>query len=129
MLGRTGCSSAVLAEVGVLEAGALPAKLDGKASIAWEAALPGEGLSSPVVVGEKVFLTCSSGAEQDRLHVFCLGSKNGKTLWERQFWATGGERCTTRKRVWRRRRRVRTVSRYTRFTRRTTWPVWTWMGT
>ncbi|MDG2123623.1 MAG: PQQ-binding-like beta-propeller repeat protein [Verrucomicrobiales bacterium] len=74
---------------GVLEAGALPAKLDGKGSIAWEAALPGEGLSSPVVVGEKVFVTCSSGAEQDRLHVFCLDSKNGKTLWERQFWATG----------------------------------------
>ncbi|NDF00553.1 MAG: pyrrolo-quinoline quinone, partial [Verrucomicrobia bacterium] len=54
-----------------------------------KAALNGRGLSSPVIVGDKIFLTASSGVEQDRLHVVCLSAKDGKKLWERQFWATG----------------------------------------
>ena len=36
-----------------------------------------------------MFLTASSGVEQDRLHVVCLSTKTGAKLWERQFWATG----------------------------------------
>lgn len=66
----------------------LPTKLDEK-SITWKAPLAGRGLSSPVIVGERVFLTAASGTEQDRLHVICLRAKDGAKLWERQFWATG----------------------------------------
>lgn len=66
----------------------LPVKLDAK-SITWKINLPGRGLSSPVIVGDKIFLTACSSTEQDRLHVLCFNAKTGAKLWERQFWATG----------------------------------------
>lgn len=51
--------------------------------------LPGRGLSSPVVVGDRVFVTCSSGVRQETLHVICFAAANGAKLWERKFRATG----------------------------------------
>ncbi len=66
----------------------LPEILDEK-NIAWKMPLPGRGLSSPIVIGDKLVVTCSSGVEQDRLHVLCFSSSDGNLLWERQFWATG----------------------------------------
>ncbi|HYV29345.1 MAG TPA: PQQ-binding-like beta-propeller repeat protein [Candidatus Eisenbacteria bacterium] len=66
----------------------LPTKLDAK-TIAWSANLPGRGLSSPIVVGDRVLVTASSGPKQDRLHVICFSASTGSVRWERQFWATG----------------------------------------
>jgi outer membrane protein assembly factor BamB len=67
-----------------------PADLsDTLAHVAWQASLPGRGLSSPIVVDGRVIVTCSSGPNQDRLHVLCFDAASGKQLWERQFWATG----------------------------------------
>lgn len=60
-----------------------------KPKIDWTAPLPGRGLSSPIIIGEKVFVTCSSGPSQERLHVFCFAAADGKKLWERQLQATG----------------------------------------
>lgn len=70
----------------------LPTELSGE-TIAWKAALPGRGLSGPIVVGQRVFLTASSGYTQDRLHVLCFDAGSGKSLWERQFTATGRTTC------------------------------------
>lgn len=67
----------------------LPVKWSATENIAWKAALPGRGLSSPIVVGDRVFVTCSSGFRQDRLHVVCLNAADGSVRWERQFTATG----------------------------------------
>lgn len=67
----------------------LPATLEPKRSIAWDVGLPGRGLSSPIVIGDRVFITCSSGPKETRLHVLCLSAKDGSKLWERQFFATG----------------------------------------
>ncbi len=58
-------------------------------NVAWKAALPGRGPSSPIVIGDRVVVTCSSGIKQDRMHVLCFDVQSGKRLWERQFWATG----------------------------------------
>ncbi len=66
----------------------LPVQLDAK-SVIWKINLPGRGLSSPVIVGDKIFVTACSSTEQDRLHVLCFSAKDGAKLWERQFWATG----------------------------------------
>ncbi len=66
----------------------LPTSLDAGA-VAWSVNLPGRGISSPVIVGKRVFVTASSGARQDRLHVLCFNLADGVLLWERQFWATG----------------------------------------
>ncbi|MFN0077884.1 MAG: PQQ-binding-like beta-propeller repeat protein [Prosthecobacter sp.] len=57
--------------------------------IAWTAELPGRGLSAPIVVGDKVFVTCSSGPGQETLHVFCFNAKDGSKKWERAMRATG----------------------------------------
>ncbi|MGE5193143.1 MAG: PQQ-binding-like beta-propeller repeat protein [Deltaproteobacteria bacterium] len=62
-------------------------------NIAWSADLPGRGLSGPIVVRGKVFVSASSGYQQDRLHVLCFDGKTAKKLWERQFWATGRTLC------------------------------------
>ena len=60
---------------------------------AWKSKLPGRGLSSPIIVGDKVFLSASSGVKQETLHVFCFSGSTGLTLWERKFRATGRTIC------------------------------------
>lgn len=68
---------------------AADAVVPAKPKIDWTAPLPGRGLASPIIVGKKVFVTCSSGPKQERLHVFCFNYDDGSTLWERQLKATG----------------------------------------
>lgn len=67
----------------------LPTKIDTVNGLAWKSPLPGRGVSGPVVVGDRVFLTCSSGAKEDRLFICSVDSKSGKKLWQREYWATG----------------------------------------
>jgi outer membrane protein assembly factor BamB len=74
---------------GISDEKSAPAAFDAAKSVAWAADLPGRGLSSPIVIGDRVFITCASGPHQDRLHVFCFNAADGSKRWERQFWATG----------------------------------------
>jgi outer membrane protein assembly factor BamB len=67
----------------------LPVSFAADHDIAWKVALPGRGPSSPIVVGGRVLVTCSSGARQERLHLLCFAAADGKCLWQREFWATG----------------------------------------
>jgi outer membrane protein assembly factor BamB len=60
-----------------------------KQNVAWRADLPGRGPSSPIVVADRVVVTCSDGPLQEKLIVACFDAKSGKSLWRRQFWATG----------------------------------------
>lgn len=62
-------------------------------NIAWSADLPGDGVSSPIVVDGRVIVTAASGADRDQLHVLAFDSMTGKALWSRQFWATGRTLC------------------------------------
>lgn len=71
----------------------LPIALDPRKSITWEIDLPGRGLSSPIIVGDRLFVTASSGPKQARLHVLCFRASDGTRLWERQFFATGRTMC------------------------------------
>ena len=72
------------------DAAALPTAL-GEQSIAWSADLPGRGISSPIIIGDRLFLTCCSGPadNQNRLHVRCHSTADGSLIWERSFRATG----------------------------------------
>lgn len=74
---------------GVGSGDAVPLPFGPKENLAWQADLPGRGLSSPVLVGNRAFLTASSGLKQDRLHVLAFDAKTGKKLWQRTVWATG----------------------------------------
>ncbi len=67
----------------------LPTGFTEKDGIKWKAKLPARGVSSPVVVGGKVFITCSGGTNDDRLHVLAFDAKTGGELWHREYTATG----------------------------------------
>jgi outer membrane protein assembly factor BamB len=50
----------------------------------WVVTLPGNGHSSPVIVGNRLFLTCADDATAKRI-VLCLDATTGKILWQREF--------------------------------------------
>ena len=78
---------------GISDEVGLPVQLDIEKHIAWKIDLPGKGLSSPLVVGNRVFVTASGGTRQDRLQILCLSSIDGSLIWKRQFWAMGSTMC------------------------------------
>jgi outer membrane protein assembly factor BamB len=71
----------------------LPVTWSAKSGIAWKTDLPGPGASSPVFIGDKIFLTCwtgyavpgqPGGAEANlNRHLLCLDRKTGKILWDK----------------------------------------------
>jgi outer membrane protein assembly factor BamB len=67
----------------------LPLKWGPKDNIAWKVALPGMGASSPIVVGDRIFVTCFSGKVAKELvrHVLCFDRKGGKLLWKNSYAA------------------------------------------
>ncbi|MAS92990.1 MAG: pyrrolo-quinoline quinone [Verrucomicrobiales bacterium] len=60
-----------------------------ESTTAWKVALPGRGLGSPLLIGDRVYLTAASGPEQKQLHILCFNAADGSPVWERKFWATG----------------------------------------
>jgi outer membrane protein assembly factor BamB len=78
----------------------LPTTWAANQNVVWKTELPGAGSSSPIVVGNRIFLTCYSGygvdgkADNDmsnlKRHVVCL-SREGKILWTRDVAAAQPE--------------------------------------
>ncbi len=54
-----------------------------KSAIVWKCDLPGEGQSSPVNWGDKLFLTASSKDGATR-YVICVDRKAGKIIWQKE---------------------------------------------
>ena len=59
----------------------------------WKTKLPGRGLSSPILVDDKIFLTACTGPKQETLHVLCFAEDDGSMIWQRKFQATGRTIC------------------------------------
>ncbi len=51
-----------------------------EADYLWKVKLPGPGHSSPVLWGERIFLTCTHDSSEQR-EVICLDARSGRTLW------------------------------------------------
>jgi outer membrane protein assembly factor BamB len=51
-------------------------------NVAWKTPLPGKGHSSPIVVGDRVFVTSCVENKGERL-LLCLDRRGGKVLWQR----------------------------------------------
>src|ERR1043165_1012678 len=68
---------------GVSDTSTLPVKWT-KDSFLWTIDLPGGGHSSPVVWGNKVFITCAD-KEAGMRTLLCISTIDGKTLWKREF--------------------------------------------
>jgi outer membrane protein assembly factor BamB len=60
-------------------------------NIIWKTPLPGIGQSSPIVWGDRIFLTSALGAGKERI-VFCVDRKTGKILWQQTAWKGEPER-------------------------------------
>ena len=67
-----------------------PTEWSGGENLKWQTDLPGKGVSSPIVVGDRVFVTCYSGygvgGENERLedlqrHLVCVHRGDGRVLW------------------------------------------------
>lgn len=73
----------------------LPAEWSTSKNVVWKTALPGAGTSSPVVVGDRVYLTSYSGyglsvdepGDMNKLmrHVVCVDRASGKIVWSKDF--------------------------------------------
>ena len=63
-------------------------------NLRWKVELPGAGVSCPIVVGEKVFVTTYSGYGADGgtqldlvRHLLCFDAKTGKEIWRKEIEA------------------------------------------
>lgn len=54
-------------------------------NIVWKTDLPGSGQSSPVIWGDRIFLTSYLNGGAERL-VFCVDRSSGKVLWQQSAW-------------------------------------------
>jgi outer membrane protein assembly factor BamB len=52
-----------------------------KRNVLWKTKLPAGGNSSPIVWGERIFLTAASDQGAER-YVLCVSARDGKTLWK-----------------------------------------------
>lgn len=80
--------------LGISNEAGLPVKWGTGENIAWQVDLPGPGASSPIVVGNRVYITCytgyglkpNEGDQKDlRRHLLCLDRSTGKELWKKTF--------------------------------------------
>ena len=71
----------------------LPPTQLSESHIQWKASLPGRGLSSPIIVGDRLFLSAAEGADQSKLVVMCFHAVSGERLWKKTFLATGRTMC------------------------------------
>ncbi|MCA9064115.1 MAG: PQQ-binding-like beta-propeller repeat protein [Planctomycetaceae bacterium] len=81
------------------DAAPLPAEF-GPETLKWRTELPGSGVSCPIVVGDKVFVTCYSGYGLDRRdpgnindlkrHLVCIERSSGKILWTKTYASEAG---------------------------------------
>lgn len=84
-----------------VSASELPISWTPSQNVAWKNALPGPGVSSPIVVGNRVFVTCYSGygidrenpgkIEDLRRHLLCFAADSGEKLWQQGVSATSPE--------------------------------------
>ncbi|WP_417738490.1 PQQ-binding-like beta-propeller repeat protein [Rosistilla oblonga] len=63
----------------------LPLEWTATENITWRATLPGHGQSSPVVWGERVFVTGVEGPNKETYHTVCIDLKSGEELWRRSI--------------------------------------------
>jgi outer membrane protein assembly factor BamB len=65
----------------------LPLKWSPTENLAWRTTLPGYGQSSPVVWGDRAFVTAVDGDQKEKLFVVAVDVKNGKVAWKQEFAA------------------------------------------
>src|SRR3954451_18143782 len=70
---------------GISSETSLPTSWSNDAQVVWKAAIPGDGWSSPILWGNRVFLT-SATEKGKRCHVLCLEKSTGHILWDKEVF-------------------------------------------
>jgi outer membrane protein assembly factor BamB len=75
---------------GIAGGSGYPSEWDGQSgkNIAWKIVLPGRGKSSPVIWGDKIFVT---GTNDKQCEVYCINTKSGELLWKGSASGITGE--------------------------------------
>jgi len=68
---------------GISDAATVPVRWTEK-DYNWKVELPGAGNSSPVLWGNRIFLTCGDGKTAKRM-ILCLDTADGRKLWQRDY--------------------------------------------
>ncbi len=66
----------------------LPLAWDDTTNIAWKIELPGYGQSSPVIWGDKVFVTTMQGELKETPTLMCVSLTDGAIVWSKEFEST-----------------------------------------
>lgn len=74
----------------------LPIEWSAEKNVAWKTAIPGKGWSSPIVVGNRIFLTAAvpstdEGSTDQSLRAICLDAASGKTEWDKEIFVQDGK--------------------------------------
>jgi hypothetical protein len=67
---------------GYVEDGRVPLSWSEDKNVVWKTPLPGTGNSTPVIWGDRIFLTASDKGGRER-YVLCVRRSDGKILWQR----------------------------------------------
>jgi outer membrane protein assembly factor BamB len=79
--------------MGVSPSGGAPVSWSADKNVLWKADLPGPGTSTPVLFGDRIYVTCYTGfgipgergsMDDLKLHVAALDRRNGKLIWSRE---------------------------------------------
>ena len=73
----------------------IPTKFSDTENVRWKVEMPGAGASSPIIVGDRVIVTCYTGYGQSRQdageianlrrHVLCFKKSDGSKLWQKDI--------------------------------------------
>jgi outer membrane protein assembly factor BamB len=63
----------------------LPTKWSAKENIAWKTKIPGDGWSSPVILGKRVYLTSTTEGGKS-CHILALDAESGTIVWDREVF-------------------------------------------
>lgn len=79
---------------GVADGGSLPERWSETENIRWRATLPGWGTSSPVVYGDRLFVTSQTERDGGKsLLTLCFDRNTGKELWRHDFGLGADQRA------------------------------------
>ncbi|HXT38447.1 MAG TPA: PQQ-binding-like beta-propeller repeat protein [Candidatus Angelobacter sp.] len=73
------------AHQGLSAESSVPLHWSGTSNVLWKAAIPGESWSSPIVWGDRVFVTTATENGQS-CRVLSLAAKSGKILWDKEVF-------------------------------------------
>ncbi|MFO0844337.1 MAG: PQQ-binding-like beta-propeller repeat protein [Gemmataceae bacterium] len=65
-----------------------PTRWSATENVRWKAAVPGLGVSAPIVCGDRVFLTSSGGKAGEELYLLGYDRADGRELWRRRMFGS-----------------------------------------